>query len=74
MRCTRTTNLEVHHKNRSGGNYIGNAKVLCRKCYEATVSHGQEGKDPPPFSYETKILALHNAGRQCECTSASGCH
>ena len=27
--CTRTNNLEVHHKRRDGGNGLDNAEVLC---------------------------------------------
>jgi len=29
-RCTRTANLEFHHKNRNGSNDIENAEVLCQ--------------------------------------------
>ena len=36
-RCTRTTNLEVHHKNRNVGNGINNAEVLCHDCHVATL-------------------------------------
>ncbi|MCF7809595.1 hypothetical protein K9N50_01265 [bacterium] len=61
-RCTRTTNLEVHHKNRAGGNSLGNAQVLCHKCHSMTSSFGATGASPPDFSETTKYLTLSNAG------------
>lgn len=73
-RCTRTWGLEVHHKQRDGGVDIGNAKVLCQKCHEATGSYGVSGKESPDFDEETKKKAKINAGNQCECTSTQGCH
>lgn len=73
-RCTRTTNLEVHHKRRNGGNDIANAEVLCQKCHEATHSYGTEGISPPEFSEGIKALAKQYAGNQCECIKTSGCH
>ncbi len=74
-RCIRTAELEVHHKNRSAGNDLSNAQVLCQQCHEKTPSYGQEGTSPPDFSEETKQQALRRAGNQCECTSDyRGCH
>jgi len=73
-RCTRTTNLEVHHIYRYSGNGIGNARVLCQKCHSATSSYGIPGTTPLEFSEETKAKALKNAGNQCECISPTGCH
>ena len=73
-RCTRTWNLEVHHKNRYGGNDLGNAEVLCNPCHEATSSYGTSGTSPPAFSQDTKDKVLKRAGNQCECTRTSGCH
>jgi 5-methylcytosine-specific restriction endonuclease McrA len=73
-RCTRTTNLEIHHIRRDGGNGLDNAKVLCQKCHAATHSYGTPGKTSPDFSQDTKDKALRRAGNQCECTSISGCH
>lgn len=73
-RCTRTTNLEIHHISRTGGNGIGNAKVLCQKCHGATRTYGVPGTSPPEFSQETKDKALKNAGNKCECTSTGDCH
>ena len=73
-RCTRTTNLEVHHIRRDGGNNLDNAEVLCSKCHQETHSYGTPGKSPDPFSEETKSRALRKAGNQCECTRTSGCH
>ena len=73
-RCTRKYVLEVHHKNRNGGNDLGNAEVLCEPCHEATSSYGTLGTSPPAFSQETKEAALQRAGWQCECTRSGGCH
>lgn len=73
-RCTRTTNLEIHHKRRDGGNGIENAMVLCQKCHAATTTYGTPGTSPAPFPQSVKDLALKNAGYRCECTSLSGCH
>jgi hypothetical protein len=73
-RCTRKSGLEVHHKNRAGGNDIGNAEVLCGPCHQATRSFGVPGKSPPPFSQEVKDRAIRAAGNECECTRTSGCH
>jgi hypothetical protein len=73
-RCIRKTNLEIHHKVRTGGNGIDNAKVLCHDCHEATRTYGIPGYSPPDFSAETIEKAKKNAGYQCECTSTSGCH
>lgn len=73
-RCTGTTNLEVHHFNRYGGNDLGNAEVLCHQCHVATHSYGQQGHSPDDFSQETKDKAMRRAGYQCECTRSGGCH
>lgn len=73
-RCTRTDNLEIHHKNRSGGNGLDNALVLCQKCHETTSSYGDLGISPPEFRDFTKAAALAIAGHQCECTRTGGCH
>lgn len=72
-RCKRTTNLEVHHIRRDGGDGLDNAEVLCQKCHEATHSYGTEGSSPPEFSQLTKLLAKQKAKYQCECTR-SGCN
>jgi 5-methylcytosine-specific restriction endonuclease McrA len=73
-RCTKTTNLEVHHISRTGGNSISNAQVLCQKCHAATTSYGTQGNSPPDFPQDVIDRALRNAGNQCECTSYRGCH
>ena len=73
-RCTRTANLEVHHKRRNGDASLDNAKVLCQTCHEATSTYGVEGESPPPFDPDTKYAAKIRAGFQCECTSTGGCH
>jgi 5-methylcytosine-specific restriction endonuclease McrA len=73
-RCTKTYGLEVHHRNRNGGNGLDNAEVLCEACHEATPSYGTPGVSPPDFSEETKQAALRRAGNQCECTRTGGCH
>jgi len=74
-RCTRTTNLEVHHKRIDGGNDLANAEVLCKTCHEKTSTHSQPGhKSPPPFPQDVKDKALKRAGNRCECTRTSGCH
>jgi 5-methylcytosine-specific restriction endonuclease McrA len=67
--------LEVHHKRRDGGNGLQNAEVLCQRCHAAgTSTYGVSGPTPPPFSEETKRLALAQAGNRCECTRVCGCH
>ena len=73
-RCTRTSGLEVHHKNRKGGNDLGNAEVLCHPCHVATPTYGKEGPEPPDFTEETKRKARQDAGGQCECVRTGGCH
>ena len=73
-RCTRTRNIEVHHKRRDGGNDLSNAEVLCEPCHAATSTYGVPGKTPLAFTEETKNAALKRAGNQCECTRAGGCH
>jgi len=70
-RCTRSARLEVHHKVRTGTNELSNTVVLCQQCHEATGSYGSPGASPPEFSQETKAIAKHNAGYQCECTSGA---
>lgn len=74
VRCTRKTDLEVHHKRRDGGNELSNAEVLCEPCHKATSTYGIQGKSPPPFDKKTKDKALQRAGSQCECERTSGCH
>jgi hypothetical protein len=73
-RCTRTENLEVRHKSRIGGNWLGNAQVLCQKCHEATPDYGVP--TPPALDFDdiTKARALIMAGNRCQCTSSGGCH
>jgi len=73
-RCTRTNNLEVHHKRRDGGNGLDNAEVLCSRCHAETSTYGTPGDSPPPFSEEAKKAALRRARNRCECARASGCH
>ncbi|TRZ76380.1 MAG: hypothetical protein D4R93_03380 [Deltaproteobacteria bacterium] len=73
-RCTRTTQLEVHHIRRTGDATLDNARVLCFECHKATSSFGTPGTSPPDFSEDIKAKALKNAGNQCECTSTGGCH
>jgi len=73
-RCTRTRDLDVHHKHRDGGNSVSNAEVLCHPCHEATPTFGTPGKTPLPFSEETKKAAFRIAGNQCQCTRTGGCH
>ena len=73
-RCERRRGLEVHHIRRDGGNDLSNAQVLCQQCHEKTSSYGVQGKEPKPFSEETKQKAFKRAGNQCECTSNRGCH
>jgi len=72
--CTKTYGLEVHHRNRNGGNDLGNAEVLCSSCHTDTGTYGTPGRTPPAFSEETKQAALRRAGNQCECTRTGGCH
>lgn len=72
--CTRTTNLEIHHIKRDGGNDISNAQVLCQKCHSATHTYGEPGHSPLDFPADVKKKALENAGNQCQCTSYRGCH
>lgn len=66
-RCIRTTQLEIHHKSRTGGNGIENAEVLCQSCHGQTGSYGTPGVSPPPFSQQTKDLAIKRANNRCEC-------
>jgi 5-methylcytosine-specific restriction endonuclease McrA len=74
-RCTRTTNLEVHHKRKDGGNKIDNAMVLCQPCHAKTDSYGKPGDSPADFPEDVKEQAKRNAGYRCECTSDyRGCH
>ena len=72
-RCNSTSNLEVHHKRRDGGNDIGNAEVLCSNCHVNTLTYGTPGKSPAPFTEEIKKQALKNADNKCECRRES-CH
>jgi 5-methylcytosine-specific restriction endonuclease McrA len=73
-RCTRTRNLEVHHRRRDGGSGLDNAEALCQACHTATGSYGTPGKSPADFDDATKQRALTRAGSQCECTRTGGCH
>jgi 5-methylcytosine-specific restriction endonuclease McrA len=73
-RCTRTSNLEIHHIRRDGGNDIFNAQVLCQQCHSATHTYGIQGPIPPSFPEDVKKRALIRAGHQCECISSRGCH
>lgn len=75
-RCTRTSELEVHHKRRDGGNGLDNAEVLCARCHQVgTSTYGVPGgESPPPFDTLTIAIALRLAGDQCECTRTGGCH
>lgn len=74
MRCERTSNLEIHHKRRDGGNDIENAEVLCKICHTATATFGTPGKTPPPFPESVKERALRRAGNRCECKKVAVCH
>lgn len=71
-RCTKTRDLEVHHRRRDGGDGIDNAEVLCRPCHQATTTYGTPGTSPPPFSQDVKDRAMRRAGNQCECTRDAG--
>lgn len=73
-RCTRKTDLEVHHKRRDGGNDLNNAEVLCQKCHSATATYGVSGKRPSEFSEQIKEKAREHAGNRCECRRTGGCH
>jgi 5-methylcytosine-specific restriction endonuclease McrA len=73
-RCTQTSNLEVHHRRRDGGNGLDNAEVLCQKCHAATTTYGAPGPSPPDFDEATKQAALRQAGNHCQCTRTGGCH
>ncbi|NOH00210.1 MAG: HNH endonuclease [Ignavibacteriae bacterium] len=73
-RCTRKSNLEIHHIRRDGGNDINNAQVLCQNCHSETGTYGTSGKTPLVFTPMIKQLALTRAGNQCQCTSIRGCH
>ena len=73
-RCTKKSNLDVHHKRKDGGNGLENAEVLCEACHMATYSFGTHNPSPLPFLRETKEKALERAGNQCECTKTGGCH
>ena len=74
-RCTRITNLQVHHKRRDGGNGLDNAEVLCLACHsKGTSTYGVPGQSPKPFGDATKQEALKRARNQCECTRIGGCH
>ena len=72
-RCSKTTNLEIHHVNRGGGNSLSNAQVLCHDCHVNTHTFGTEGVSPPPFSEATKEDAKKAAGYQCQCNKDK-CH
>jgi len=74
VRCTRTKELEVHHIDRTDGNDLSNARVLCQKCHEVTDTYGEAGPQPPDFEQATKEQALERAKHLCECNSTRGCH
>ncbi len=73
-RCKIISDLEVHHRNRSAGNGLGNAEVLCQRCHVDTDTFGKLGISPPLFTETTRTQALDRAGNQCECTRTGGCH
>ena len=73
VRCTRTMDLEVYHKDRRAGNGIENAKVFCPECNERRTVYGLARAMPLPFDDGTKAAAIKKSGHQCECTSG-GCH
>jgi len=73
-RCPRTTQLEVHHKRRDGGNGIENAEVLCQYCHKQTSTYGSSGQSPPAFPEDVKKEALSRAGYQCQCTRTGHGH
>ena len=59
---------------RDGGDDMFNAQVLCRPCHARTPSYGAQGVSPPPFTEETKRLAMAVANYQCQCTAnCPGC-
>lgn len=72
-RCRATKQLELHHKNRSAGNDLANAQVLCQHCHERTHSYGRPGKTPPSFPPEVRERAFKRADNRCECVEAD-CH
>lgn len=72
-RCLFSTDLEVHHINRSNGNDIINAEVLCYDCQKNTKSYGVTGFNPPEFASNTIFIAKVLAGNRCECTREN-CH
>jgi len=74
-RCKRTRNLHVHHKWQGGGNNLGNAIVLCKKCHQKTLSYGRHATPSKPFSEETKAAAIKIAKKRCQCRRINqGCH
>ncbi len=73
-RCTRTTELEVRHIRKDGGNGLDNATVLCHHCYAALDLPTGSGPEPPPFDEETKRKAIERAEGRCQCESSGGCH
>jgi 5-methylcytosine-specific restriction endonuclease McrA len=73
-RCTKTSNLEVHHKRIDGGNGLDNAQVLCQPCHVNTSTYGSTTHvSPPDFSQTIKDAALRRAGNRCECQKLN-CH
>lgn len=73
-RCKETRELEVHHKDRSRGNTLSNAEVLCIGCHMKTGSYGDTRQpSAPPFSETTKNSAQVIARGRCECTREN-CH
>ena len=73
-KCRRKDGLQVHHKRRDSGNGSANAIVLCQPCHENTGTYGAPGAAPPAFSFETRLMALHQAEFRCQCASeCSGC-
>lgn len=72
--CTRTRNLEVHHKRRADGNGLDNAEVLCSDCHANTSTYGTADKSPKPFSQDIKDRTLKRPDYRCECTRFTCLH
>lgn len=72
-RCTKTANLEVHHKRRNGEAVLSNAEVLCKPCHADTASFATHGPSADDFPESVKQAALRMAGNRCECERIT-CH
>lgn len=75
-RCTKTRNLQVHHRNRYGPNNPSNAEVLCPSCHANTRTYGTSGdrrRKKYPFNSTQKVALIANAKHRCECTRVN-CH